>query len=324
MARCAAPVSDEASDPIRALPECADRLRSFDSTRRLGPRETTDVAVGDVDADGQIDAFFSNQLEESLTVYWGNGRGLLEDPVEIAAGRVGTAVALGDLNGDGHKEIVVANQDDARLRILPGLGDRRFGNPVDVWQSELPQRPRVLDWDGDGEADLMFELFTCTAWRKGDGKFGFAGHQCLTPVFASGVKRTKSDILAVTAGPKGGRILYADEDGWQWVEADGRGLLGAREPVVSKELAARLSSGGFADVDGDGQGEVYGWEQPFEGALVRFTKEGGAWHGCRVGDDLELALGVVAGDLDGDRKLDVLTCDSCTQCTSNHIVSRGM
>ncbi len=174
----------------------------------------------------------------------------------------------------------------------------------------------MLDWDGDGLQDLVFDLGSCFAWRKGDGTFQLGGHTCIGPVGA---------LAAVVTDAGGDALLVAQSDGWWLRRADARGLLGAGVQVASAELAASLDRdfAAPADVDADGHPEIYAWTSTVPPALVRFDAVDGAWRGCRLYAGPRDLYSIPAGDLDGDKKLDLLAWRTCSQCTSNHIVARG-
>ena len=90
-----------------------------DSGQDLGKGDGRGIALGDVDADGDIDAF---------VCYGGGGSGLwLND----GKGRLsasgqdfgsGTAVALGDLDGDGHLDIFLTEEESGRIWLNDGSG----------------------------------------------------------------------------------------------------------------------------------------------------------------------------------------------------------
>jgi hypothetical protein len=77
---------------------------------------STSVAVGDFDADGNVDVVASNECSNkqcdhgTVGVLLGNGQGILQEPWRYSSdGWVATSVAIGDFNRDGKLDIAVAN-----------------------------------------------------------------------------------------------------------------------------------------------------------------------------------------------------------------------
>ena len=164
-----------------AYPKCADQVSAYHTNYTVGPRETLGVGTADLDGDGLSDQVFVNQIDESVNVYWGNGVGTLEDPLLMRGARAESPPAIGDINEDGITDMILAVPDEASFAILLGLGDRKFDSPKSLFQGSNPAFPILADWDGDTVVDLLFQHRDCTAWRKGDGQGGFAGHLCIGP-----------------------------------------------------------------------------------------------------------------------------------------------
>ncbi|MDP2313449.1 MAG: protein kinase [Pseudomonadota bacterium] len=305
------------------IPPCPDGTTWFDETVRSGPREAMAAASADVDGDGKVDAVFTNQLDENLSIYWGNGRAMLEQGAEVPTVRSGSPVGVGDLDGDGHADLVVADRDGARLQVLPGKDGRTFDPPIEIFQSGIPAWPLPIDWDGDGQLDLALTLAACVAWRHGDGAAEFAPHQCLAP---------GPDVLGVavvrSATSKVG-LLLAGGAGWWVAHPDERAMIGTREEVFPARLALdmdRLSASAW-DADGDGNDEIYGWaDAPEAQVALRATRVGGAWSVCELGRIDARRSGPLpraGADYDGDGKVDFLRVQTCAECTSNHVILRG-
>ena len=316
----AAPPATGARSEIKP---CAGASTWFDETVRSGPREAMAAASADIDGDGQVDAVFTNQMDENLSIYWGNGRALLEQGVEVPTVRSGSPVGVGDLDGDGHADLVVADHDGARLRILPGRQGRTFGAAVDIFQSGVAGWPLPLDWNRDGRQDLALTLTACVAWRRGDGDGEFAPHQCLAP--GPGVV----GVAVVRSEDSSAGLLLANSDGWWVVNPDARAMVGARETVFPATLAATLDplSASAWDGDHDGHDEIYAWtDEPQAQVALRATGAAGTWSVCEIGRIDERRSGPLpraGADYDGDGKVDFLRVKTCAQCTSNHVILRG-
>ncbi len=112
----------------------AGRLGDFlDSGIPLESLGAKDVALGDLDGDGDLDAFFADfglldiniktGVLQPNTVWWNDGRAGFVDSGQ-RLGRAGSlGVALGDLDGDGDPDAYVVNRSMTRP----------FGAPDEVW-----------------------------------------------------------------------------------------------------------------------------------------------------------------------------------------------
>lgn len=140
------------------------------------------VALGDLDGDGDVDAFIVAGLGLRGTLGTGAGEGARWDSVWMNDGQgrfsrtatLGTeyaeAVVLGDADGDGDLDAFVANVpgpsklwiNDGRGQFSPG---QQFPSATDV---------HVGDLDGDGNLDVIFVNTSNTSlvWL-GDGSGGF-------------------------------------------------------------------------------------------------------------------------------------------------------
>jgi hypothetical protein len=81
------------------------------------------AALGDLDGDGDLDAFLANGRNEGIepdTVWWNDGQGDFTNPLRQAYQAEKMHVALGDLDGDGDLDALV----DAGSNIV-ALNDGR-------------------------------------------------------------------------------------------------------------------------------------------------------------------------------------------------------
>ncbi len=124
------------------------------SGQSLDAGETTSVALGDFDGDGDLDIVFANDTATGNTVWFNDGSGVFTDSGQSLGNRNTQHVDIGDFDGDGDLDLVFAN----------------FGSGADVWfnngsgvfsnsgQSLAPgagSSAGVADIDADGDLDLV-------------------------------------------------------------------------------------------------------------------------------------------------------------------------
>jgi uncharacterized repeat protein (TIGR01451 family) len=130
------------------------------------------LVSGDYNKDGHADIAFVNSSgldtsncppEGCVSVLLGNGDDTFSGPVNYDPGGrpfFGTAtLAQGDLLGSGNEDLVVADGGGAgagTVAILPGNGDGTFGSPqtLPVLFGDSPEAVVVGDFNGDGRPDI--------------------------------------------------------------------------------------------------------------------------------------------------------------------------
>ena len=132
---------------------------------------TSDVVMGDVDADGDIDIITANRRDYWCggglnRLYLNDGTGVFTDSTTSrlpGPSEHTLAVALGDVDGDGDLDLVFGNDDyfsgRNRLYLNDGTGhftDATVGRlPVNYnWPSDV----ELGDIDNDGDADLVIAV----------------------------------------------------------------------------------------------------------------------------------------------------------------------
>ncbi len=104
-----------------------------DSGQTLGAASSVDVSLGDLDGDGDLDAFVAN-LGEANRVWINQGGaqggtpGTFTDSGQTLGNQTSYAVSLGDLDGDGDLDAFVANYGEAN-RVWLNQGGAQGGTP---------------------------------------------------------------------------------------------------------------------------------------------------------------------------------------------------
>ena len=131
--------------------------RYTNSGRTLGDNNSFFVALGDLDGDGDLDAWVAN-LGEPNRVWLNDGAGVFTDSGQTLGAAKSKSVALGDLDGDGDLDAWVANSSFGENPSRVWLNDGS-GTYVDSGQAlgpeDLSRQVALGDIDGDGDLDAF-------------------------------------------------------------------------------------------------------------------------------------------------------------------------
>jgi hypothetical protein len=122
-----------------------------------------DLAVGDLNGDGNPDVVTANSIKHTISVLLGNGHGQLvagEPPLSTGSTGAAQAVAIADLDANGTADVVVVNErnppaeGDVSILLGDGLGDLTpaSGSPLPAGGSAFSGR--IGDLNGDGQPDV--------------------------------------------------------------------------------------------------------------------------------------------------------------------------
>ncbi len=142
--------------------------------------ETSNLAVGDLNGDGNLDVISSNPLASSVSQFMGNPDGSLDPAIDVPVGIIGASapysVAIGDFDRNGTADVAVADVRSATVVVRLGNGDGSFGTEVPYLEGGVP--PYILitrDVDADGNLDLAIanrgSSDVSVLLGRGDGSF---------------------------------------------------------------------------------------------------------------------------------------------------------
>jgi hypothetical protein len=283
-------------------PLCPAVWRPTSIARTLGPRETVSVVAVDLDGDGRNDAVFANQLDESLSIYWGDGTARLGSPDTLPVGRVSSAPAVGDVDGDGLADLLVPDADKSELRVYRQEAARRFVAAGRVEHADLSPigAPALVNWNGDGMPDLAVLAEGGVKVRLGLGGGAFSTDQVIAEL---GLRPFA--VVRRTGAPDA--LLVGGSDGADLVEPGPGGV--ARRTRHWNESGQPMTAGSGPDL-----------LLRRSASLVQLLPDGST---CLRGPAAAFQDVFALSDMDGDGTPEGLGVSSCAGCTSNHVVVSG-
>ena len=293
-----------------------------DSGQRLGSAFTWDVALGDLDGDGDLDAFIANSEPDSRKadeVWLNNGHGIFTDSGQRLGNTLSRAAALGDLDGDGDLDAYIANGIPERGpaeadRIWLNNGHGIFTDSGQLLGSDAGLDVALGDLDGDGDLDafiangnpLDIRNEPNKIWlNNGAGVFSSSGQNlgsALSQAAALGDIDGDGDLDAFVAN--GGPEILSGQPDELWLN-NGSGIFNNS----GQRLGSKSSYGAaLADLHKDGTLDVFvaGY---YGGNRVWLNDGSGILTFSSPGFGTENAADVALGDVDGDGDIDALAAN---------------
>ncbi|MDP6058534.1 MAG: FG-GAP-like repeat-containing protein, partial [Pirellulaceae bacterium] len=214
----------------------------------LGDNLSEGMALGDLDGDGDLDAFVANFFSEGNRVWMNDGAGTFTDSGQILGNHDSNNVELGDLDGDGDLDAIVANNGANHVWINGGAGN--FANSGQNLGNHNSSGLAIGDLDRDGDVDTLVSNRNGPnrVWlNDGAGNFTDSG-QALgnhnSYAVGLGDLDGDADLDAFAVNSTGNRVWMND---------------GAGNFVDSGQELGDHSSAGIAlgDLDGDGDLDAF-------------------------------------------------------------------
>jgi hypothetical protein len=284
------------------------------------------LAAADLDGDGDLDLTSCDTVNNALYWYENDGKGSFRRHV-IQKDEPGwfERHAVGDVNGDGRPDVVVVKNQHGHVVWFENSGTPRDGK---LWKRHVISTDcmraydvALVDLDGDGLPDVAVSTWTGNhfAWYRNPGKAGLGKEWKKHPI-DDGILETRTIRAGDVNGDGRIDLLGTARAGnlVAWYENPGPAGMGAKwkRHVIDAESPCP-AHGHLVDLDGDGDLDVVmalgmtappgkaGTHQVVWYENVGKPGKGTTWKKHVIGE-LEGAFEAVAGDLDGDGRLDVV------------------
>jgi len=259
------------------------------------------VSVGDVNADGLQDLYFSGNMVENK-LYLNKGNMQFEDITNVAgvAGRPGpwkTGVTMVDINGDGKQDIYISYsgklKGEKRMKQLfvnegvDANGKPHFSEQAKKYgldDSSYTTQSVFFDYDKDGDVDLLL-----------------LNHSIVRRTILD--ENTIQELLKQNDHVSGMKLLRNDNDYFHEVTQQA----GIKSSVLSHGLGA-----GIADINGDGFPDIYISNDYLEPDFLYINNGNGTFTDKlqkSVGHTSFFSMGNDVSDINNDGLNDILTLD---------------
>ncbi len=272
-----------------------------DSGQSLGASDAYAVALGDLDGDGDLDAFVAC-AGAANTVWLNDGAGAFTDSAQSLGNAQSRDVVLADFDDDGDLDAFVVNAGEAN-KVWLNDGSAVFSDSGQSLGTADSRAAAVADADGDGDLDVFVVNYNQSnvLWlNDGAGAFSDSGQtlgNAASTAVAGGDVDLDGDWDFLVSNYAQANVLWLN---------NGSGVLtdsGQSLGVYNCNAVA------LDDLDADGAPDIF-WANNGEADQV-FLNDG-VGNFSNSAQDLGSGAGsdVALGDVDGDGDLDAFVTDA--------------
>ena len=275
------------------------------------------IVVADVNADGKPDLLTANYGTNSVGVLLGNGNGTFAAAVAYSTGSGSQpfGLAVADVNADGRLDIISANTFTYAVGVLLGNGNGTFAAVV-PYTTGLNSPTAVGDVNADGKPDIIAAVSGAVGVLLGNGNGTF---QAISTIALSNSPR-KLALADVNADGRLDVVTVSDNGSGSVSVLLGSGT-GTFATAVSYATGSNSFSNGVAvaDVSGDGKPDII-TANPGNYTVGVLKNNGtgtfAAVQTFSAGSSIPAPYDVVAADVSGDGKADIVTANVSTNTVS--------
>jgi hypothetical protein len=289
-----------------------------------------DIAVADLNKDGNLDLAFANHERKYLTLLLGNGTGKFTQANGSPFPTQGIphvhGIAAGDFNNDGWLDLATDSWGNDNVEVL--FGDRATLYKAAHTFIKVGKRPyqrlRAADLNNDGITDIVTtnsESNNCTVLLA-NGKGGFSEANgspfaCGDNPFGIAIGDVNADgkpDLAIINSP-GSMAEGKGKNGLTVLLGDGSGkftmMKGA--PFEAGKIPNRIAIG---DVNGDSVNDIVSSDNENNSIYLFLMNKNGAVPSSQAITVGNHPKGVAIADLNGDGKGDIVVCNNADNAIS--------
>jgi hypothetical protein len=269
---------------------------------------TASVAVADVNGDGYPDIITANRIDQTVSVFLGNGDGTFRPPEAFAAGPRMWRVSVGDVTNDGRVDIITGNKGNNTVSILLGNGDGTFQPQIVIPAGTRVGGARVADVNGDGFPDLIEDNYAADSiWvLQGNGTGSF-GPPTIYPTDSNGHFQGVSDLTVADVNGDGiPDLVYPNYIGADVVIRLGAGN-GTFGPPVAYPTRAGSYQAAVVDLTGDGIPDIVTVNAVDNSVSVLLGKGNGTFAPEKVYPVGTNPYAMTIADVNGDGHPDIVT-----------------
>ena len=272
-----------------------------DASQTLGNSNGIGIDLGDLDGDGDLDAFVANTSGQGNKIWLNDGSGIFSDSHQSLGNSSSNGIDLGDLDGDGDLDAFVVNINSQPSKVWLNDGSGSFSDSNQSLGNPNSDGIDLGDLDGDGDLDafVIGNFGVNQVWlNDGSGSFSNSNQS-----LGSGSKEVDlgdldgdGDLDAFVANNGQGNEVWLN---------DGSGNFSNSNQSLGNSFSQDIDLG---DLDGDGDLDAF--VVNFNVRKVWLNDGSGIFSDSNQSLGNSTARGIDLGDLDGDGDLDAFEANS--------------